>query len=113
MTFLAENDLDRIIEDMERSAKTTPKYIERFQDSVDTIMGLFKDSPYIGKGLRSGDDNVRYRSIPNYDWAIYYDVNDDELDVLAFALIPERAGQQTIDGLLNERINLLSVEKKD
>jgi plasmid stabilization system protein ParE len=110
---LARDDYARIIKGMNESPKATVKYIEKFEIEVETIIEILKEFPYIGRGIVDGDDNVRYKSIPGYDYAIYYDVDDDELDVLAFAFVPERAGQQTIDGLLTERINLLSAEKKD
>lgn len=112
MTPEAKNDYDCIIDSMLDSPKTTKQYVDRFEIEVDTIVEILKDSPYIGRGLKDGADNIRYRSIPGYDYAIYYDIDDGKLDVIAFALLPERAGQLTIDGLLNERVNLLAAKKR-
>jgi plasmid stabilization system protein ParE len=109
---LAREDYARIIKSMEDSPKATAKYIEKFEIEVETIIDILKESPYIGRGIIDGDNNVRYKSIPGYDYAIYYDVDDDELDVLAFAFVPELAGNQTISGLLNERLNLLKIGER-
>ncbi|GHT82253.1 hypothetical protein FACS1894125_4530 [Actinomycetota bacterium] len=113
MTNEAQIDYDNIIDGMLSSPKTTQKYIDRFEAEVDAIIDILKDSPYIGRGLRDGDDNFRYRSVPGYDYAIYYEVIDDELEVLAFLFVPELAGQTTVVGLLNERLNLQKNKRED
>jgi plasmid stabilization system protein ParE len=109
-------ETDEARDDINAALKAYGKYgkntFDRFDSAIETVEEILQEAPFTGHIIDGVPENIRVRSIPKYPYAFYYRINDKKLEVLAFALVPERAGDETIAGLLFSRVRLMEAKEK-